>query len=171
VQIVQTVQLDAYIFINYLLMNLLVEENHDESKHDYYELLTKKYFDESYEKFSDNAEYLFFTATTAVFSEWFFDIDVEDYEKMFKDAIRLDPENPLYKSTEYRSLDIGIPKNKKIATSYAKKVLGKNSFIKKTLDSKGAVGEYIWMLLSSHWKEMVKKWNLFENNYDHLNLK
>ena len=42
---------DAYIYMNYLLMNLLVEEKHDESKHDYYEFLAKKYFDESYAKF------------------------------------------------------------------------------------------------------------------------
>ena len=35
---------DAAIQMNYLLMNLLVEEDHDESKHEHYEQLTMKYF-------------------------------------------------------------------------------------------------------------------------------
>ena len=50
--------LDAYVSICYLLMNLLVEEDYDRIKHDYYTALTKKYFDESYAKFSNNPEYL-----------------------------------------------------------------------------------------------------------------
>lgn len=54
-------ELDAYLSMNYLLMNLLVEEKHDETKHDYYENLLERYFTELYTKFSTNAEYLFYT--------------------------------------------------------------------------------------------------------------
>lgn len=52
---------DVYLRINYLLMNLLVEEDYDRTKHDYYAALLKKYFDESYAKFFLNPEYLYYT--------------------------------------------------------------------------------------------------------------
>lgn len=44
--------MDAYLSMNYLLMNLLVEEQYDPNDHDYYAGLLKKYFIESYAKFS-----------------------------------------------------------------------------------------------------------------------
>ena len=50
---------DAYLIMNYLLMNLLVEEQYEPNDHNYYAGLLKKYFIESYAKFSDNPEYLF----------------------------------------------------------------------------------------------------------------
>lgn len=43
--------LAAYLSVCYLLMNLLVEEDYENSKHDYYAKLLKHYFDESYFKF------------------------------------------------------------------------------------------------------------------------
>ena len=61
--------MDAYLSINYLLMNLLVEEDYNSEKHDYYAALLKKYFDISYAKFSDNPEYLYYSARIAAMSE------------------------------------------------------------------------------------------------------
>ncbi len=150
--------MDAYIYMNYLLMNLLVEEDHtsiDENKFAYYETLTKHYFDESYAKFSNNAEYLFFTATTAVMSEWFFGIDVPDYEAMFQKAMLLEPNNLLYQRIYYMDLDKTIPGNKKAAMEYAKKILDKDSPIQKTLKSKGAVGAYLLELMTNSSLEML----------------
>lgn len=40
--------LDTYLEMNCLLMNLLVEEDYDKNKHEYYANLLKKYFIESY---------------------------------------------------------------------------------------------------------------------------
>ena len=36
--------IDGYLFMNYLLMDILVNEMYDNSKHDYYADLLKKYF-------------------------------------------------------------------------------------------------------------------------------
>jgi len=52
--------IDGYLFMNYLLMDILVNEMYDNSKHDYYADLLKKYFLESYSRFSNNSEYLFY---------------------------------------------------------------------------------------------------------------
>ena len=147
--------MDAYIYMNFLLMNLLVEEEYDDNKHNYYKTLAKKYFDESYAKFSNHAEYLFFTATTAVMSEWFFGIDVKDYEEMFQKAMLLEPNNLLYQRIYYMDLDKTIPSNKKGAMEYAKKVLAKDSPIQKALKIKGAVGAYLLELMTNSSLEML----------------
>ncbi len=141
--------IDPYIYMNYLLMNLLVEEDYDNDKYSYYKLLIKKYFDESYAKFSDNAEYLFFTASTALMSEWHFDIDVKDYDAMFKKALVLEPDNLLYQDYYYTMLDKTIPSNKKAAVEYAKKILEPKSSIQIILNSKGAIGERLLGLMTN----------------------
>lgn len=146
--------MEAYIFMNFLLMNLLVEEDHDETKHDYYEVLIKKYFDESYKKFSNNPEYLFFTGITAVMSEWYFGIDVKDYENMLEKAMILDPTNILYKDTYYINLDRTIPENRNKAIVYAEMILQKDSLIKEILKQKGALGEYLLGLMVN-WSKKV----------------
>lgn len=98
--------LDAYIGINYLLMNLLVEEDYDTDKHKYYAKLTKQYFLESYAKFSDNAEYLFYTGLTGCMSEWFFGLEREQVKSMMKKALYLEPENIIYQWIYYMGLSL-----------------------------------------------------------------
>lgn len=141
--------LDAYLSINYLLMNLLVDEDYESSEHDYYAGLLKKYFLESYSKFSHNPEYLFYTGITAHLSEWYFDIDIEEAKTMITEALRLEPENILYKWGYYTYLDMSNVNNKQQGIAYAKEILTTNS-VKKVLKSKGALGEYILGIME-HW--------------------
>ncbi len=141
--------LDAYLSMNYLLMNLLVEEKHDESKHSYYENLLKKYFNESYKKFSDNAEYLFFTGITAFMSEWFFGIDIEDAKNMLYKATQLAPDNILYKWGYYGNFDLSkFDSLRKESEIYAKQILEKNSPFRKMLEEKGSLGAHILQIMS-----------------------
>lgn len=74
--------MDGYLSVNYLLMDILVNEAYDNSKHDYYADLLKRYFLESYCKFSNNSEYLFYIGFIASMSEWYFDIKMEDVESV-----------------------------------------------------------------------------------------
>jgi tetratricopeptide (TPR) repeat protein len=140
--------MEAYIFMNYLLMNLLVEEHYDRSKDVYYEPLAKKYFDESYRKFSNNPEYLFFTGITAHMSEWYFGIEREAIDEMLDKAMLLDPNNPVYMFDHYWAL---FKKNNKDpeAIAYAKMVISEHSPVKKILNEKGAIGEY-WLEITTH---------------------
>ena len=146
--------MSAYININYLLMNLLVEEDYNETKHDYYAALLKHYFTESYTKFAENAEYLFFTSRTAFMSEWYFGIELEDAEKMYQKALALEPENLLYQWAYYGSLDRSVSQNIQIILSYARMILEENSPIKKVLESKGAIGEYLLKIMTA-WSERI----------------
>jgi len=134
--------LDAYLSMNYLLMNLLVEENYDNSKHDYYVGLLKKYFLESYSKFSHNPEYLFYIGQIACISEWYFDLETVEAQAMIKEAAYLEPKNILYKWADFIGLDMRNSINRGKMIYYAREVLSDSS-VKKILKEKGALGEYL----------------------------
>lgn len=148
--------MDAYLSMNYLLMNLLVEEQYDPNDHDYYAGLLKKYFIESYSKFSNNPEYLFYIGQIACMSEWYFDIDIEEAQSMMKKASEIKPDNILYKWANYSDLDMRESSNKEKMILYAKKTLSESG-VKRDLKSKGALGKYLWDSLEYWSKEEIIK--------------
>ncbi len=152
--------MDAYLLMNYLLMNLLVEEDYDKAKYNNYVTLIKWYFNESYAKFSNNAEYLYLTAKTAVMSEWYFGISVKDYEDMFSKAEKLDPENLLYKESCINFLRKEKPEDPELI-AYAKMILSPSSPIRLQLKDKGALGKYI-LGMKEYWAKGFLE-RLFKN--------
>lgn len=153
--------LKAYLLTIYLLMNLLVEENHDESKHDFYENLLKKYFKESYNLFGNNAEYLFFMGRIAVMSEWYVDLEFEDAEKMLRKSHELEPDNILCKWINFGYLSIENYKNSEIV-SYAQLVLQEDSPIKNILSTYGSLGEYVLEMMTGWSKKIVEGKNPYK---------
>jgi hypothetical protein len=148
----------AYIFMNFLLMNLLVEEEYDREKHDYYAGLLKKYFQESYKKFSNNAAYLYYTGITGVMADWYFGITTKEREAMIEQGISLDPENPAYKFHYYADLLEKDPTNAE-ALEYAKMYLSDDSPVKKIHKEWGSLGEYILEIHGNWCKMMLDKRN------------
>lgn len=146
---------DMYIVMNYLLMNLLVEEDYDKSKRNYYCELTYYYFQESYAQFSNNPEYLFYTGITTHMSEWYFRIDCGKAKEMLKKAVTLEPTNPLYKWGYYVYLDMSNMNNWRIALPYAQEILSLNSIYKQQLQSKGAIGDYILEIMTNWYHDLI----------------
>lgn len=140
--------MDAYIAINYLFMNLITEEDYDRSKlngrskSDDYIALAHYYFDESYEKFSENPEYLFFTGITMSIADWYMDIGDSYINAMREKASQLEPDNILYLWGKHMCLSASNHENIELIESYKKKVLA-DPLIVNFLKSKGAVGEYL----------------------------
>lgn len=138
--------IDAYMNMNYLLMNLLVDEDEDEdetSNFSSYEKLAKKYFKESYAKFSDNPEYLFFTGVTAAMAESCFDIDAEQVGKMFQKAMQIEPKNILYSWGYYAYVGVDSKEAQKQSSDCVKSIMHGKSPIKAMLLAKGSLGEYV----------------------------
>lgn len=133
---------DAYLRLNYLLMNLLIEEQYNQDLHEYYAGLLKKYFDESYSRFCDDPEYLFFIGKIACIAEWYYDIDIEEAQSFIKKAHTLEPQNILYKWAVYNDLDMRDTANKEKMNLYAKNALS-DAMVRKQLESKGSLGEYL----------------------------
>lgn len=138
--------MNAYISMNYLLMNLLTDENEDEdevSNFSSYETLAKKMFKDSYAKFSENAEYLFFTAVTASMAETCFGIEQDEAHAMFAKAKKLEPKNILYQWGYCAYVDVDSKDSQKAASEYAKTIAKSSSPIKAMLLAKGSLGEYV----------------------------
>ena len=134
--------IDGYLFMNYLLMDILVNEMYDNSKHDYYADLLKKYFLESYSRFSNNSEYLFYIGFIASMSEWYFDIEMEDVESMLKKATYLDPESLLYKWGYCCILNQRAEVNTETKYFLSRQIL-ENDMLMKNIMKKGLLGEYL----------------------------
>lgn len=146
---------DAYISMLYLLMNLLVEEDYDNTKHDYYAGLAKKYFDESYALFHENPKYLFYVGNTAFMSEWYFDITIEEAESIALKSYLLEPNNVLYQSTYYLLLNKKDPKNRQALIDYAQKIVEPNSPIKGMLSHEGSLGKYLLEIIIGSNKQIL----------------
>lgn len=146
--VAQEQSLDAYLAMEYLLMNLLVEEDYDESKFNLYTQLAAQYFKESHEKFNDNAQYLFFSGWTASMSEWYFNIEPDDAVAMIKKAYILEPNNLLHQWYPYLFSDY----NKNTTyneTEYAQTIVN-NSSLHEELHTYGSLGDCIW--------ELIQRW-------------
>lgn len=147
--------LDAYLGMLYLLMNLLVEEDYNNNKHDYYADLCKRYFIEAYTKFREDPEFLFYASKIAFMSEWYFNIAIEQAEEMSLKAYLMEPENTLYQSTYYLHLDEKDPKNRQALIDYASKIVSPNSPIKEILVSKGSLGAYLLEIITGSNKRIL----------------
>lgn len=128
--------------MNYLLMDILVNEMYDNSKHDYYANLLKKHFLESYRRFSNNSEYLFYIGFIAFMSEWYFDIEMEDVESMLKKATYLDPESLLYKWGYCCIPNQRAEVNTETKYSLLRQILENNKLMENIIQ-KGPLGEYL----------------------------
>lgn len=153
---------DAVVFINkttaknrdnvevhvraiYLLLNLLLEEDYAayNLEHNSLAKLLKQYFDETYERFSNNAEYLFFIGYFMGIAEWYFGQDTLDLShQMLKKATELKPENALYEWGYKFAL------GDELAGYLATKLIADSETIK-WLESKGSPGEYIINVIRS----------------------
>lgn len=135
---------EAYIRAIYLLHNILVEEDYSELEHDFLASLLRSYFDISYLKFSNNAEYSFFIGKILYIAEWYFGVD-DDFKlteekqayQMQKMAYEIERDNVLYEWA-YR-LSLG----EKLASHLAEQILSQNKSKLEWLKSKGFPGEYI----------------------------
>ncbi|MCB9082403.1 MAG: hypothetical protein H6555_11910 [Lewinellaceae bacterium] len=135
---------EVYVRVIYLLHNILVEEDYPESDHDHIAGLLKQYFNESYKRFSDNAEYLFFIGKILYIAEWYFGIDddfnpVEEKQafQMQKKAFEKEPGNVLFEWAYRFSLD------DKLAGYLAEQILLHDNGKVEWLRSKGFPGRYI----------------------------
>jgi len=90
-------------------------------------------------------------------SEWYFDIELEDADRMSLKAYELDPQNLLFKWIYFRTLNTNNDENRKEIKDYAQQVLLSESPIKTLLYSKGALGKYVLELMTFWAKNELKK--------------
>jgi len=136
----------------YLLHNILVEEEYSNEEQDKMIDLLQEWFNQSKEKFSENAEYLFFIGEILHIAEWYFGLeDTKLAMEFHKKAMEKEPGNLLYEWA-YR---FSYPGN--IVAGYLAHQLITNEKNKvRWLKSKGFPGEYILEHLEASNQEYLK---------------
>lgn len=139
---------EAYIRGIYLLLNILLEEDYPEDRHDMMASLLKKYFEESYTKFSNDAEYLFFIGYFIELADWYFGEDkLELAGEMTKKAYDLDSENLLYEWSWRFS------KRDPLAEKLSEKLFTLDKSRIDWLKSKGAPGHYLLNVIKNCYED------------------
>lgn len=146
--------MDAYMFLNFRLMYLLVEEDYDNTKHDYYVGLLKEYFNVSYPMFYNDPYYLYYVGKTAVMSPWYLGITAKDIDNMLDKALLLDVRNPIFQWPHYCIIGCNNPKDVALL-AYADQVFDEHSILVRTLRTHGAVGAYILDMMT-YWAQKMK---------------
>lgn len=130
---------EVYIEAIYTLLDILLEEdwNSPNFEHDKIAKTLKDLFDESYKKFSRNAEYLFFIGYFMALAVWYFgQEDLELSYQMLKAATKIEPNNNLYEwAYKFSTNDASAGRLSEKLILDAEKM--------KWLESKGNVGEYM----------------------------
>ena len=132
---------EVYIRIIYIIHNILVEEKYPDDKRDEWTDLLQKYFNESYHKFSENAEYLFFISKILYIAEWYFGLFDDEYKlaiKMQKKAMDKEPGNILYEWAYRLSCQGDI-----VSGYLANQLIEYDKEKVKWLKSKGFPGSYV----------------------------
>lgn len=144
-------EMDAYIFLLYRFadsflendcywanskdpLNKIKEEYCKEKNWTEYVALAQRYFDESYKKFSDNPEYLYYASCILMPAYWYIGLQIEEnlLKEMNRRAIALGYNKYLNERHPNDTNDI----------DWAKRIMNDLS-IKEQLATKGVVGEYV----------------------------
>lgn len=130
----------AYIHAIYLFHYLLVEDDYSDDKQAYLEVLLRKSFYASKEKFTDDVEYLFFVGQILYIAEWHFGLDNNDLAFEFQQkANSLQPDNLLYQWAVYHQSFETVMEANKLASD----ITNKHPEITEYLAKKGIPGLYV----------------------------
>lgn len=149
---------DAYIFLLYRLREMWLEggvywcnvskdplrdikKDYYDSKFENYMKLAKKYFAESYGRFSNNPEYLYYAAHILGHIAWYFGASDDLQSDLEIRAVRMHYNDVLNMMDYYKELYYKEPNNVDV-TTYAASIVS-NSSIQEQLATKGAAADYI----------------------------
>jgi hypothetical protein len=145
----------VYLRAMFLLLDLLVEGQYGEEEHDYAAKKLKEIFDESNRKFSNNAEFLFFSGIMAYVGEWYFGMEsVEPATSMLENAMNTEPNNTLYKWGYYSRIDQRPERNTDLKLQLSEQLLFKETSKLDWLKRKGLLGKYVLGTLEGTYEDI-----------------
>lgn len=128
----------------YMLHNILVEEEYPEGEWEGMSELLQRWLHQSREKFSDNAEYLFFVGKILYIAEWYFGLDDDELAFEFqKKAMNKEPDNLLYRWAYRMSCSYEITGNYIDEKFLAHQIIENEKDKVEWLETKGFPGEYV----------------------------
>lgn len=146
---------DLYLRVIFLLLDFVVEGQYTKEEHDYAASKLKDFFDKANEKFSEDAEFLFFSGILIYIGEWYFGMDsVSPATAMLQKAMETEPQNSLYKWGYYSRIDQRPEQNTSLKLQLSEQLLFKEPQLINFLGDKGLLGQYVLGTLEGTYEEL-----------------
>ncbi len=149
-------EVDFYLRIIFILLDFLVDRRYTQEEHDFVAPKVEYIFNEANLKYSDNAEFLFFSGIMISIAEWYFGMaTVEPAMAMLKRSMQREPENLLYKWGYYSLPDQRLEVNSELKFQLAEHVLRDEVTIN-LLNTKGLLGQYVLGIVEYFYQGLYK---------------
>ncbi|MCM1177246.1 MAG: hypothetical protein NC308_11590 [Clostridium sp.] len=138
--------IDAYLNYTYLLQMISYRSDKELEERSCIEDMIYPIFLAAMERYSENAEYLFWQGLMAYWTEWSFQMDTPDVVDMMMKAHKIEPDNNLYKFAVFC-----LPENIEDRVScraFAKEILADEELLNGIL-SKGPVGQHVYVFFQN----------------------
>jgi hypothetical protein len=146
---------EIYLRVIFLLLDFVVEGQYTQEEHDYASEKLREFFDKAHEKFSDNPEFLFFIGIMVYVGEWYFGMEsVEPATAMLENAMRMEPDDTLYKWGYYSRIDQRPEQNTDLKLQLSERLLFRETTKLDWLKSKGMLGKYVLGTLEGIYEEL-----------------
>lgn len=154
--------LDNYLRVVFILLDFLVEGQHEQNDWDFISVKIKQIFNDAKLKYSSNYDFLFFSGIMIYIAEWYFGIDnIDEAKFMLDDIMKSNPDNVVYKWAYFSVIDQRVEINTEIKQHLSAQILGDESILE-WLKSKGLLGEYVLGIIQGTYATTKKLLN--ENN-------
>lgn len=148
---------EIYLRVMFMLLDFLVEGKYTQEEHDHAAKKLQELFEVSKQTFSENPEFLFFSGILAYIGEWYFGMEsVEPAADMLEDAMRMEPDNTLYKWGYYSRIDQRPEQNTDLKLQLSKQLLFQETSKLDWLKSKGLLGKYVLGTLEGTYEDLKK---------------
>lgn len=150
--------LDLYLRVMFLIAFYLVEGQYSSEDYLHISSSLKDIYNKASFKFSENSQFLFFTAIIMYIGEWYFGIDdIEIVNKMLKKASESETNNTLYKWAYYSYIDQRLEINTELKLRFSEQLLFNEPEYINLLKTKGLLGEYILSTLETVYVDLKTK--------------
>lgn len=146
-----------YLRSMFLLLDLLIDGQYSEEEYKFAIDNLKGIFNKSNQRFSTNAEFLFFAGIMIYIGEWCFGIkSIKTATTMLENAMNMKPESTLYRWGYYSRIDQRLEENTLLKINLSEHLLFEDPYTIDWLKSKGLLGLYVLGTLEETYKHLKK---------------
>ena len=138
----------------FVIAYFLVEGQYNSSEYKYMTENLQDFYNKAKIKFTNNSQFLFFSAITIYLGEWYFNLEIDIAEQMLEKAKNLEPNNILYEWGYIAYINQNSNVNTKLKLELSEKLLYKTTESLILLQEFGSIGSYIKGILENSYENL-----------------
>ncbi|MES2863681.1 MAG: hypothetical protein V4666_06145 [Bacteroidota bacterium] len=147
-------EIDGYLRLMFILVDYLCECQYSKEDYDNISNNLKEIYHQAKKQYSENSQFLFFSAIMIYIGEWYFGMDsLDEATDMLNRAMELSPDNIIYKWGYFSITDQRVEINTEMKHLLSRQILNDN-LILDWLKNMGLLGEYVLGIIQSIYNEI-----------------